>query len=330
MIKLTNVTKTHINKQTTFTSVNDVSFAVNHGEIVGIVGASGAGKSTVLRLLNGLTTPTSGDITINGTKLNGLKKKELNTLRQTIGTIFQGFNLLSALTVYENVALALKIAKFPHSAIEKRVDEVLALVNMLPKKHDYPRTLSGGEKQRVAIARALSNKPSILLCDEITSALDQNTTNDIIDLLYAIQTKEKLTIIFVSHELEVVSRFCSRVIVMDKGQVVEDGSTANLFLTPKARASKKLVDTLLDYSRFNKKLNYLFVYKENVLNEPILSRAITKFAIEPSILYAKSLAINYELYGFMIMRFNTQLRMPVYDYLTKNGIYIEELGVSHE
>lgn len=190
MITLHNVTKTHFDKKSSFTSVNNVSLSVKSGEIVGIVGASGAGKSTLLRLLNGLTPPTSGDIIINGTKLNGLPRKTLNTLRQRVGTIFQGFNLLSALTVYDNVALALKIAKYPAISIEKRVNDVLALVNMSAKKDDFPRTLSGGEKQRVAIARAFSNKPSILLCDEITSALDQKTTSDIIDLLYNIKKRK--------------------------------------------------------------------------------------------------------------------------------------------
>ncbi len=326
MITLNNVTKTHFSKQGVFTSVDNVSLQINKGEVVGIVGASGAGKSTLLRLLNGLTAPTSGKVLVNGVNLTTARKQELNKLRHKIGTIFQGYNLLSALTVSENIALLLKVVKYPRDQIANRVSEVLRLVNLYEKKDDYPKTLSGGEKQRVAIARAISNHPEILLCDEITSALDLKTSREIVDVLNKIKRESDLTIVFVSHELEVVSALCPRVVVMDQGMVVEDVSTTTLFRTPRHSASKALVNTLLDYTRFNERLNYLFVYSENVLNEPLLSKAIATYAIEPSILYAKSLQIHGELFGFMIMRFNSALRMPVKAYLAANDIYIKELG----
>lgn len=330
MIKLTNVTQTHQHKNTIFTSVDNVSLHIREGEVVGIVGKSGAGKSTLLRLLNGLSKPNSGELIVQGLNLKTANVSTLNKLRFNIGTIFQNYNLLSSLTVFENVALRLRIVKYPQKAINKRVDEVLKLVNLSAKANNYPATLSGGEKQRVAIARAISNHPALLLCDEITSALDQNTTNEIISLLQTIKDTEKLTIVFVSHQLEVVSRLCSRVIVMDKGKVVEDAPTANIFLNPQANATKALVDTVLDYSRFDIPLNYLLVYNEATLNEPILSQTIKSYDIEPSILYAKSLEISAELYGFMIMRFNTQLRMDVINHLQNKGIYIKKLGGEDE
>ena len=291
MIKLQNVTKRYVTKKKSFTSVDDVTLTINKGEVVGIVGASGAGKSTVLRLINGLITPTSGEVIVNNKRLSKITHNELNKLRPEVGTIFQAYTLLAALTVAQNIALLLKVANYPKSQIATRVKEVLELVNLSDKKDEYPRTLSGGEKQRVAIARAISNDPKILLCDEITSALDQKTTAEIIEVLRKVQKQENLTIVFVSHELEVVAELCDRVVVLDDGKVTEDKKTRDLFLNPATKATKELVNTVLNFARFEQKLNYLFVYQENVLNEPLLSKAIKTFKIEPSILYAKSIGI---------------------------------------
>ncbi|MFB5191548.1 methionine ABC transporter ATP-binding protein [Alicyclobacillus fastidiosus] len=240
MIKLSGVSKTYRQKGNLATAVNDVSLHVKHQEVFGIVGYSGAGKSTLLRCINLLERPTTGSVVVDGTDLTKLSKRELNLTRRKIGMIFQHFHLLSSATVAENVAFPLRLARTPAAETKRRVAEMLDLVGLTGYEGKYPSQLSGGQKQRVAIARALAAKPSILLCDEATSALDPETTQSILALLKDINRQLGLTIVMVTHQMEVVREICDRVAVMADGEIVESGSVIDVLLTPSHEVSRRL------------------------------------------------------------------------------------------
>ena len=217
MITLHNVSKSFLH----FQAIKSVSLNVHSGEIHGIIGASGAGKSTLLRLMNLLEVPDAGDVEIDGQKLTDLSSKELRQARKSIGMIFQHFNLVANKTVFENIAVSLELANFPRNKRKTRVMECLQFVGLENFKDKYPAQLSGGQKQRVAIARALANHPQVLLCDEPTSSLDPNTTGEILEVLENINKSLGVTIVIVSHEMEVIKSICNRVTVLADGEVYE-------------------------------------------------------------------------------------------------------------
>ncbi|MEK3997328.1 ATP-binding cassette domain-containing protein [Psychrobacillus sp. FSL K6-2365] len=217
MIKLHKVSKSY----SRFQAIKSISITVNAGEIHGIIGASGAGKSTVLRLMNLLEIPEEGEVEVNGQTLTNLHSKELRQARKSIGMIFQHYNLVANKTVYENVAVSLELANFPREERKSRVGECLQFVGLESLKDKYPAQLSGGQKQRVAIARALANNPRVLLCDEPTSSLDPNTTAEILSVLENINKSFGVTIVIVSHEMEVIKSICNRVTVMADGEVYD-------------------------------------------------------------------------------------------------------------
>ena len=241
LIQLTNVKKTFNGKNGNIQAVNDVSLNVEKGDIYGIVGYSGAGKSTLVRLLNGLELPTSGEVIVNDQDITKLKNKELRTFRKKIGMIFQHFNLLWSRTVLENIQLPLELAGVPKSKRKERAEELLRLVGLEGRGQAYPSQLSGGQKQRVGIARALANDPEILLCDEATSALDPQTTEEVLDLLLAINKKLNLTIVLITHEMNVIRKICNKVAVMELGKVVEEGDVLTVFRQPKKEVTKRFV-----------------------------------------------------------------------------------------
>lgn len=220
MIEVRNVTKIYAAKGKDIVGVKDVSLTIEKGEIFGIVGYSGAGKSSLLRCLNLLEKPTSGEILIDGVSITKLSKKELREERLKIGMIFQHFYLISAKTVYENIAFALKAAGKKKDEINQKTLELLQMVGLENQKDQYPAQLSGGQKQRVGIARALANDPKVLLCDEATSALDPNTTKAILSLLQSINKKLGITIVLITHEMEVVKEICHRMAVMQDGEII--------------------------------------------------------------------------------------------------------------
>ena len=224
MIEIKEVSKIYDLKNRKVVAVDNVSLSINNGDIFGIIGYSGAGKSTLVRMINQLETQDKGKILIDGHELNKLSPKQLRQLRTKIGMIFQHFNLLWSRTVSENIELALQIAgiKDKHKR-QQRVKELVDLVGLTGRENAYPSELSGGQKQRVGIARALANDPKILLCDEATSALDPDTTKSILDLLLEINRKLKITIVMITHQMEVVQKICNRVAVMSEGKVVEEG-----------------------------------------------------------------------------------------------------------
>ncbi|MGF6756081.1 methionine ABC transporter ATP-binding protein [Paraburkholderia sp. GAS42] len=229
----------------THTALANVRFDVARGEVFGIIGRSGAGKSTLLRLVNGLEKSSSGAVRVNGVSVGELDERALVGLRRRIGMVFQQFNLLSARTVRENIALPLRIAGAPKTAIDAKVDALLELVGLSAKHNAYPASLSGGQKQRVGIARALVHDPDILLCDEATSALDPETTQSILALLRDINRRLGLTIVLITHEMEVIREVCDTVAVLERGEVAETGPVWRVFGDPQHDATRALLRTLV-------------------------------------------------------------------------------------
>lgn len=224
MIEIKNISKTFHQKKQSFKALDDVSLTVEQGDIVGIIGFSGAGKSTLIRTVNLLEKPDQGQIIINGTDFTKVDSKQLAKKRRKIGMIFQHFNLLSSRTVFENIALPLELDTIKKNQIHAKVNELLKIVGLEDKANDYPKSLSGGQKQRVAIARALANDPYLLLCDEATSALDPATTKSILQLLKDINHRLGITILLITHEMEVIKAICNHVSVIDKGKLVAKGT----------------------------------------------------------------------------------------------------------
>lgn len=244
MIELKNITKEFRDHNgESSIAVSNISLQIGKGKIFGIIGESGAGKSTLIRCINLLERPTSGEVYIEGQNMTDLSSSALATARRNIGMIFQHFNLLSSATVFENVAFPLRLSKAPKDSIKQRVDDLLSLVGLENKAMDYPAKLSGGQKQRVAIARALANNPQILLCDEATSALDPATTDSILSLLKDINKKLNITILLITHEMEVVKTICDKVAILNNGKLIEQGSIAEIFSYPKHELTKHFIES---------------------------------------------------------------------------------------
>ncbi len=240
VIEIENLHKTYKTGQGEVAALNGVNLNVERGEIVGVIGFSGAGKSTLVRCINALERPDGGSVRVAGEDVLKLNGRELLLLRRKIGMIFQNFNLLQQKTVLKNVLFPLEIAGVKKAEATERAMELLKEVNLSDKAHAYPAQLSGGQKQRVAIARALALRPEVLLCDEATSALDPETTAQIISLIKTVNTKYSLSIVVISHQLNVVKSLCSRVAVLDNGVICETGETQSLFLSPQSDAAKRL------------------------------------------------------------------------------------------
>ena len=310
-IKIKNLIKKYqLNNDKELVAVNNVNLDIEQGDIYGIMGLSGAGKSTLIRLLNRLEEPTSGEIlvkqeivnkknnTVTGYEDKNILKfnmKMLREYRKKTGMIFQHFNLLNSRNVAENVAFPLEISKWKKKDIEKRVDELLEIVGLSDKKQNYPEQLSGGQKQRVAIARALANNPKILLSDEATSALDPRTTNSILELLKDINKKFGITIILITHQMEVIKKICNKTAIMSDGKIIEKGETKEIFLNPKTDLAKEFVGNI-SHEEFrteeekkqreenNGKLRLRLKYNEDQVNESYITKIIRKYDVEVNIL----------------------------------------------
>ncbi|MBR8700622.1 Methionine import ATP-binding protein MetN [Fusobacterium sp. DD29] len=288
MIQIRKVNKVYPNG---YHAVKDVSLTIEKGDIFGIIGLSGAGKSSLIRLINRLEEPTSGEIVIDGVEITSLGKSELLERRKKMGMIFQHFNLLSSRTVGENVAFSLEIAGWKKKDIGSRVKELLKVVELEEKIDFYPSQLSGGQKQRVAIARALANNPDILLSDEATSALDPKTTKSILDLIKNIQKKFGLTVIMITHQMEVIRDICNKVAVMSDGKVVEMGGVHHIFAEPKSEITKELISYLpgtcenkVKLMKHKDKSIIRLKFLGDIANDPIISKAARTFDIDFSII----------------------------------------------
>ncbi len=245
MIEFIETTKEFQVGQSTVKALNHINLTVQKGDIFGVIGFSGAGKSTLIRTVNLLEEPTAGQVLVNGINLTSLSKKQLREEKKKIGMIFQHFNLLNSKTVFENVAMPLELAGTQKTIIESQVSEVLAFVGLEDKANRYIDELSGGQKQRVGIARALVTKPKILLCDEATSALDPQTTKSILELLKRVNIEFSITILMITHEMEVIRDICNRVAVMENGQIIEEGNVLDIFSAPKEDTTKNFVQSVV-------------------------------------------------------------------------------------
>lgn len=248
IVTLTNVSKTYPSRSQgdrEIVAVDDVTLSIDKGDVFGIIGYSGAGKSTLVRLINALEPATHGTITVDGVDITALKESELRAVRGGIGMIFQQFNLFSSRSVKANIAYPLKLAGWSKPDIEARVAELLSFVGLSDKAKAYPEQLSGGQKQRVGIARALATKPAILLADEATSALDPQTTHEVLDLLKRVNEEQGVTIVVITHEMDVIQTIATRVAVMENGRVIEQGDVFDVFSAPRNPASQRFVGTVV-------------------------------------------------------------------------------------
>lgn len=294
MIEIRNITKTFHLEKGDIQACKNVNLNIKTGEIFGVIGYSGAGKSTLVRIINQLEKQSSGDIVIDGKKLNGLSDKELRQKRMKIGMIFQHFNLLWSRTVQKNIELPLEIAGVDKETRVKRAKELIKLVGLEGREKAYPSELSGGQKQRVGIARALANNPSLLLCDEATSALDPDTTEQILDLLKQINKDMGITIIMITHQMEVVQKICHRIAVMSNGEVVEEGKVKDIFENPRHDVTKRFVrdfSSKVDNEELNNTLKIIYPsgillrlsFDEVISREPIVSKVIKESQVDISI-----------------------------------------------
>lgn len=335
MIKLENVKKVFPAKNGNVTAVNNVNLHVKKGEIHGVIGYSGAGKSTLIRLINLLEKPDSGKVLINGTDLTTLSPEKLRQTRQKVGMIFQHFNLMKTATVYDNVAIPLKLLGYDKQEVEKRVEKYLKIVELSDKHHSYPSQLSGGQKQRVAIARALSQEPDVLLSDEATSALDPETTNSILDLLLKINKELGITILLITHEMSVIQKICDYVYVLEKGEIIEQGSSIDLFTNPDRPTTKKFLDTisqrklstsLVEQLKLEGTVTRLTFIGENT-GQPLLAQVSQKFGVVPNILTANIMELKNGIIGNLVVhlvgdqdKINASLQ-----FLNDQGVRTEEV-----
>lgn len=339
MIELKNVSKTFKTNQKEVQAVKNVNLTVDAGEIFGVIGYSGAGKSTLVRCINLLERPTEGQVIIENTDLTQLKEKELRTERQNIGMIFQQFNLLASRTAYQNVEFPLKGRGYSKEEIREKVESLLDLVGITDKANTYPSELSGGQKQRVAIARALATDPKILLCDEATSALDPQTTKSILKLLKEVNRKLGITIVIITHEMEVIKEICHRVAVMEDGYVVELNDVVSVFSNPQAQITKEFIRSTSSLSRIDdlikeeasivqlkpgQQLWRLDFYGAETREALIAELALT-FDINPSIIFANVEVISNTVLGSLIvlLTLTDKLERKVLDYLENKHIKVE-------
>ena len=306
-----------------FTAVDEASLEINKGEFFGIVGASGAGKSTLVRTVNLLQRPTSGKIYVAGEDVTSLKDKDLSALRLKTGMIFQHFNLIKNSTVFDNVAFALLASKTPKDKIAPKVNELLELVGLANKASLYPNDLSGGQKQRVAIARALVNSPEILLCDEATSALDPDNTREVVEALRRIKNKYPLTVLFITHQMEVARSLFDRIAVMSAGRIVEVASAYELFARPKSQSAKELVARSNEYElpdeiAEREKELFFITYKEDRAYEAVIAEVARIFDVNLSIIAGKIDYIQKKPLGTLLVSLqckDEQKRAQVLEYI---------------
>jgi len=305
VIELRNIQKSFKMKTDDIHAVAGVDLTINDGEIFGIIGYSGAGKSTIIRIINQLEKQTVGEILIDGENISSFSEKALRKRRMKIGMIFQHFNLLWSRTVEKNIELPLEIANVSKDERKERVKELISLVGLEGREKSYPSELSGGQKQRVGIARALANNPDILLSDEATSSLDPETTESILDLLVEIKQKFNITIIMISHQMEIVQKICQRIAVMSEGKVVELGEVKDIFANPEHQVTKRFIKDVTGNENIDEISNDLKVAYPNahilrlhfsaaISNRPILAEVIRKTSLSVSIVNSN---INHSVSG---------------------------------
>ena len=332
MIEIQHLTKTFTTAGGTTEALKDVSLTIPDGEIYGIIGMSGAGKSTLVRSINMLERPTSGKIVIDGRDMAALSEAELRAARRDITMIFQGFNLLMQRTCQRNVAFPLELAGMKRGDAMKRAAELLELVGLGDKLKIYPSQLSGGQQQRVAIARALATKPKILLCDEATSALDPQSTQSILGLIRDIHDRLGITVIVITHQMSVVEQICTRVAILDGGEVAEEGKVSEVFAAPQSQAAKRLVypeGYEQPVVRFDEGKMLRVVFNgAKATKTPLIAQMALDCGITASILGASTKGIGEKAYGNMLLGIpggDAELQRAM-DYLRSiPDIFVEEV-----
>ena len=334
-IELKDISRTFEQNKKEIHALSHVSLNIEKGDIYGIIGFSGAGKSTLVRMINALEKPDEGIVLVEGKNINELPKPELRKLRKNIGMIFQQFNLLESKTVYDNIAIPMKLNHKSSAEIEKKVEELLDFVELKEKKDAYPANLSGGQKQRVGIARALATDPSILLCDEATSALDPKTTESILQLLKKINQELGITIVIITHEMNVIQEMCNQVAVMEFGKVVEQGSVVDIFSNPKHPTTRNFVQSVINDSvpaslfdsiradeRNGELLRLKFLDGSNT--DSVLAQVNKRFDVETNILFANISQLENKVLGIIIIHMTGEA-----EEIKKAKQYLNESGVSY-
>lgn len=318
-------------------AVDGVSLNIPSNTVYGIIGRSGAGKSTLVRLVSMLERPDVGEVWYGDKRVDNLSKKELIEERRKIGMIFQNFNLFSSRTAAENIAYPMEICRKPKDWIKKRTEELLALVGLEGRGDAAVSTLSGGQKQRIAIARALACEPSILFCDEATSALDPQTTRSILALIKEIQKKMNLTVVMITHQMEVVRDACDRVAVLENGKVVEEGLVNDIFAHPKSAVTKDFLSNLTNVKESIVKLSdktghYTLRFSSSTTSEPIISRVTKETGALFNIVAAGVQYIEDKKYGVMVLDIgpDEDTEKKAVDMLRKNGVTVERTVVEEE
>lgn len=328
IVRIENLYKTFHTKNGNIDALKNINLNIEQGDIFGIIGLSGAGKSTLVRCINFLERPTKGNVYFEDKSLGSLTKKELLKARQSMGMIFQNFNLLEQRNSLKNVCYPLEIAGVPKAKAEARARELLKIVGLEDREKSYPSQLSGGQKQRVAIARALATEPKILLCDEATSALDPTTTQSILDLLRDINSTMNVTVIIITHEMSVIEKICNKVAVIDKSQIVECGDVKEIFTNPKSDMAKQLIIPKESIVRTLKSGSYFrIVFDGHTTHRPILSELVLECNYPINLIYADSLEmLKDNAVGEMVIEKtgNTDADDKIIAYLNKNNIRYEE------
>ena len=338
MIEFKNISKHYQLKGQTIRALDQINLEIPEGSIFGIIGYSGAGKSTLIRLINLLERPNEGQVIINQKDFTALDARSLRQERANIGMIFQHFNLLQTKTVAANIEMPLKLLGVSKAVREKRLNELLEFIDLKHKKDAFPDELSGGQKQRVGIARALANHPKILLCDEATSALDPQTTKSVLALLKKINKEQNITIVMVTHEMDVIETVCDYVAVMEQGKVIETGSTLEIFSQPQHPTTKNFIQTVLqqqlpvnilkNLENQNHNSIYCLQFLGKSAQETVVQAVIKKFDISLNILFANMTEINGTVIGQMFIQLlgDPEIIQQAIEFLEQNGVKVEHSG----
>ena len=335
MIEIKNLSKTFTLADSHVDALKDITLTVEDGDIFGIIGMSGAGKSTLVRCINLLERPTSGTVSINGQDLGTLSEKELRRVRRDVTMIFQHFNLLMQKNCLKNVCFPMELSGVKKAEAEKRALELLEIVGLRDKALAYPSQLSGGQQQRVAIARALATDPKVLLCDEATSALDPSTTHSILELLREINRELGITIIIITHQMNVVESICRHVAILENGTIVETGEVGEVFSSPKSAAAQSLVfpegnSSILCTAPGARLIRVVF-NGADATGTPLIARMATEIGVEANIAYASTRGIDGRTYGSMLLSVtdeNDNVRRAI-DFLTRTSdVIAQEVNVN--
>lgn len=347
MIELRGITQTYQGSQGPVEALKGIDLTIQPGEVFGIIGKSGAGKSSLVRVINLLNRPTTGQVIVGGQDLTQLNDAQLREARREIGMVFQHFNLLSSRTVFDNAALPLELAGMDKAAIRERVNPLLELVGLSALADRYPAQISGGQKQRVGIARALASRPKVLLSDEATSALDPETTRSILDLLRQVNRELGLTVVLITHQMQVIKQVADRVAVIEAGRIVEQGRVLDVFTGPQQAITKSLIDEILPQELPASVLDHVrklagqlsagrtgqllrLSYAGDSAYQPILSQLIRQFGVDMSILHGQVDEIQDETFGSLAVYASGEAESVrgAVAHLRAGGVEVEEVAVA--